>query len=182
MSSSTTNLQAESTSKSPYINPKHNGHTKSDTQSTCRESIHSHSRHDGADGIEERSVEEITVLERKLVRKVDLRLCTIAGILCSLNLLDSGIISSASVTSIFEDLGLGVGNRYSVSILVYTVASVTFQLPATILVRTLGPRIVFSSITIGFGLVTLVSYTTNVEETDRADMNSAQLLSTPGNR
>jgi hypothetical protein len=50
--------------------------------------------------------------ERKLVRKIDLRLCTIAGILCSLNLLDSGIISSASVTSIFTDLGLGVGNRY----------------------------------------------------------------------
>ena len=51
-------------------------------------------------------------LEGKLVRKIDLRLCTIAGILCSLNLLDSGIISSASVTSIFEDLGLGVGDRY----------------------------------------------------------------------
>jgi len=51
-------------------------------------------------------------LEGKLVRKIDLRLCTIAGILCSLNLLDSGIISSASVTSIFADLGLGVGNRY----------------------------------------------------------------------
>ncbi len=60
----------------------------------------------------ERSFEENRVLERKLVRKIDLRLCTIAGILCSLNLLDSGIISSASVTSIFKDLGLGVGNRY----------------------------------------------------------------------
>lgn len=28
------------------------------------------------------SVEELTALERKLVRKIDLRLCTIAGILC----------------------------------------------------------------------------------------------------
>lgn len=37
-------------------------------------------------------------LEKKLVRKLDLRICTIAGILASLNLLDSGIISSASVT------------------------------------------------------------------------------------
>lgn len=43
------------------------------------------------------------------------------------------------------------------SILVYTVASVTFQLPATLLVRILGPRFVFSGITIGFGVVTLVS-------------------------
>lgn len=33
------------------------------------------------DGLEDRD------LERKLVRKIDLRLCTIAGILCSLNLL-----------------------------------------------------------------------------------------------
>jgi hypothetical protein len=65
------------------------------------------------DLLEERSVEEIAALERKLVRKVDLRLCTIAGILCSLNLIDSGIISSASVSpGFFDDLGLGVGNRY----------------------------------------------------------------------
>jgi hypothetical protein len=28
------------------------------------------------------SVEELTALERRLVRKIDLRLCTIAGILC----------------------------------------------------------------------------------------------------
>jgi hypothetical protein len=61
------------------------------------------------------------------------------------------------VTSIFSDLGLGVGNRYSVSILVYTVASVTFQLPATVLVRTLGPRVMFSLITVSFGIVTMVS-------------------------
>ena len=65
--------------------------------------------------------------ESKLRRKVDLRLCSIAGILCSLNLLDSGIISSASVTtlvsattlrgsglmlySMLKDLSLE-GNRY----------------------------------------------------------------------
>jgi hypothetical protein len=51
-------------------------------------------------------------LVKRLVWKVDWRLCTIAGILCSLNLMDSGIISSASVSTMFEDLDLGVGNRY----------------------------------------------------------------------
>lgn len=61
------------------------------------------------------------------------------------------------MTSIFSDLGLGVGNRYSVSILVYTVASVTFQLPATVLVRMLGPRVMFSLITVSFGIITMVS-------------------------
>ncbi|KAK3718588.1 hypothetical protein LTR37_005092 [Vermiconidia calcicola] len=93
-------------------------------------------------------------LERSLRRKVDLRLCTIAGILCSLNLLDSGVISSASVTSMISDLDL-VGKRYSVSIFIFTIASITFQLPSTIAVRRFGPRLWFSFITVAFGLITM---------------------------
>jgi MFS family permease len=99
--------------------------------------------------------EELTSLaERRLKFKVDLRLCTIAGLLCSLDLLDSGIISSASVTSMLEDLSLS-GNRYSVSIFIFTVASITFQLPSTILLRFIGPRLFFASITTCFGIITL---------------------------
>ncbi|OAL23570.1 hypothetical protein AYO20_10966 [Fonsecaea nubica] len=92
--------------------------------------------------------------EARLRRKVDIRLCTIAGILCSLNLLDSGIISSAAVTSMLSDLDL-LGNRYSVSIFIFTVASVACQLPATILLRFVGPRLFFSSITCAFGIITM---------------------------
>lgn len=87
--------------------------------------------------------------------KVDLRLCSIAGILCSLNLLDSGVISSASVTSMLSDLELDVGNRYSVSIFIFTIASIAFQLPSTIAVRTFGPRTWFAFITFCFGVITL---------------------------
>jgi sugar phosphate permease len=87
--------------------------------------------------------------------KVDLRLCSIAGILCSLNLLDSGVISSASVTSMLSDLELDVGNRYSVSIFIFTIASIAFQLPSTIAVRVFGPRIWFAFITFCFGIITL---------------------------
>ena len=86
--------------------------------------------------------------------KIDLRLCSIAGVLCSLQLLDSSIISSASVTSMLADLDLQ-GNRFSVSIFIYTIASVLFQLPATIAVRVFGPRAFFASLTLGFGLLTL---------------------------
>ena len=95
-----------------------------------------------------------TEIERRLRLKVDLRLCTIAGILCSLNLLDSGVISSASVTSMPKDLGLE-GIRFSVSIFIFTIASIAFQLPSTIAVRTFGPRMWFSFITICFGLITM---------------------------
>lgn len=101
-------------------------------------------------------VEEVRRKENAVKRKVDWRLCTIAGLLCSLNLLDSGLISSASVTSMLRDLGLDYGNRFSVAILIFTVSSVCFQLPATIAVRLIGPRIYFSFTTFGFGLVSLV--------------------------
>ncbi|KAK4098560.1 MFS general substrate transporter [Parathielavia hyrcaniae] len=94
-------------------------------------------------------------LERHIRRKVDLRLCTIAGILCSLNLLDSGVLSSAAVTSMLPDLGLDQGNRFSVSIFIFTISSIVFQLPSTIAVRILGPRVWFAAITLAFGIITL---------------------------
>ena len=93
---------------------------------------------------------------RRLRLKVDLRLCTIAGILCSLNLLDSGVISSASVTSMRTDLGL-TGTRYSVSIFIFTIASICCQLPSTIAVRRFGPRKWFTLITISFGIITMAT-------------------------
>ncbi len=98
--------------------------------------------------------EATAALERRLRLKVDLRLCTIAGILCSLNLLDSGVISSASVTSMPADLGL-TGNRFSISIFIFTVSSIAFQLPSTLAARAFGPRAWFALITVCFGLVTM---------------------------
>jgi len=110
---------------------------------------------DVSDGHEEQEIMHKLMRERKVRLKVDLRLCSIAGILCSLNLLDSGVISSASVTSMLSDLHLDQGNRYSVSIFIFTIASIAFQLPSTIAVRTFGPRIWFSFITVCFGIITL---------------------------
>jgi MFS family permease len=112
------------------------------------------SSHDEAETVNGDATEEKNALERRLRLKVDIRLCTIAGVLCSLNLLDSGVISSASVTSMLTDLDL-TGNRYSVSIFIFTIASIAFQLPSTIAVRTFGPRRWFAFITFSFGLITM---------------------------
>jgi len=46
-------------------------------------------------------------------------------------------------------------DRYSVSIFIFTIASIAFQLPSTIAVRTFGPRIWFAFITFCFGIITL---------------------------
>ncbi|KAK2740400.1 hypothetical protein FQN57_006140 [Myotisia sp. PD_48] len=101
-------------------------------------------------------VESEKSLERNLLLKVDMRLCTIAGVLCSLNLLDAGIISSAAITSMPRDLGLE-GDRYSLAIFISTVSSCLFQLPTTLAVRIIGPRVWFPLVTICFGLITLCS-------------------------
>lgn len=98
-------------------------------------------------------IRKTSAVESRIRLKVDLRLCTIAGLLCSLNLLDSGIISSASVTSMPQDLNL-TGDHYSIAIFIFTVSSIVFQLPSTILVRVVGPRLFFAVATFCFGLIT----------------------------
>ncbi|ODM19830.1 hypothetical protein SI65_04816 [Aspergillus cristatus] len=98
--------------------------------------------------------EEFTSLEKKVRLKIDIRLCTIAGTLCCLNLLDSGILSSASVTTMFDDLDLH-GTRYSVSIFIFTIVNVVFKLPSTVAVRLVGPRLWLASTTFCFGAITL---------------------------
>lgn len=93
-------------------------------------------------------------VDKAIVRKIDLRLCTIAGLLCALDLIDSSIMSSASATSMPTDLGL-TGDRYSTAIWIVTLAQVIFKLPATIVMRFVGPQVFFTTTTVMFGLITL---------------------------
>ncbi|KAK5691256.1 hypothetical protein LTS12_028773, partial [Elasticomyces elasticus] len=100
------------------------------------------------------STDQLTPVEKKARLKIDIRLCSIAGVLCCLNLLDSGILSSASVTTMQQDLNLQ-GSHYSVSIFIFTIANVVFNLPCTVCVRLVGPRIWFAASTFCFGIITL---------------------------
>ncbi|KAF3761597.1 putative MFS transporter [Cryphonectria parasitica EP155] len=100
------------------------------------------------------SGDNAATLDSRIVRKIDLRLCTIAGLLCALDLIDSGIMSSASATSMPADLGL-TGDRYSTAIWIVILAQVLFKLPATIIMRFVGPPIFFTVTTVLFGLITL---------------------------
>lgn len=93
-------------------------------------------------------------LDKRIMRKIDLRLCTIAGLICALDLIDSGVMSSASATSMPQDLDL-VGVRYSTAVWIVTLAQVIFKLPATIAMRFVGPPIFLTCTTMLFGLITL---------------------------
>lgn len=125
-------------------------HNESESQSPAT-SILSNAPHEhGGNDFED----DQPVLDRLIVHKIDLRLCTIAGLLCALDLIDSGIMSSASATSMPTDLGL-TGDRYSTAIWIVTLAQVIFKLPATIAMRFVGPPVFFTATTVMFGLVTL---------------------------
>jgi MFS family permease len=128
--------------------------SREDDHARLTPTAHHHATGEFGDEDDDSQLQQKSQQERRLRLKVDFRLCTIAGLLCSLNLLDSGILSSASVTSMIQDLGLE-GNRFSVSIFIFTIASVVFQLPSTVAVRFVGPRPWFALITFCFGLITL---------------------------
>lgn len=128
------------------------------TSASCS-SVHSNALADDEDLVD--SDRPDLELDRRIVRKIDLRLCTIAGLLCALDLIDSGILSSASATSMPTDIGL-VGGRYSTAIWIVTLAQVVFKLPATIAMRFVGPPRFFTFTTVLFGLITVcMAYVTD---------------------
>ena len=129
------------------------------------EGVTTASHHSLGDGVEDVINSNNTEsLDRAIRLKIDLRLCTIAGLLCALDLIDSGIMSSASATSMPADLDLH-GDRFSVAIWIFVLSQAVFKLPATIVMRLVGPPMFFTVTTILFGLITLcMAYVTGWQQ------------------
>lgn len=99
---------------------------------------------------------------KRVVRKVDLRLIPLCGLMYCVSLLDRTNLSNAAIAGMTKELNLRTKNpdRYSVITLVFFITYVIAQPPTTILVRFFGPRIWLATITlcwgatmIGFGFV-----------------------------
>ncbi|KAJ4244604.1 hypothetical protein NW762_014460 [Fusarium torreyae] len=98
--------------------------------------------------------EEFTQAEqRKIIHKVDRRLLVILGFMQAVSFLDRANMSNAAVAGMTQDLQLGVESRYSIVLLVFFAPYVALQLPASILVRKIGPRLFLSSIVFCWGIV-----------------------------
>jgi len=82
---STTSPTLATTSTTSNINDAREGGKSSTAINVNTEELQRNGLNDGGEEVEVTN-EGMRELERRLVRKVDLRLCTIAGILCSLNL------------------------------------------------------------------------------------------------
>ncbi|KAJ6005034.1 hypothetical protein N7540_012833 [Penicillium herquei] len=98
--------------------------------------------------------DEYTVLEqRKIIHKVDRRLLILLGCMQAVSFLDRANIANAAVAGMEEALGLEIGNRYSIVLIVFYPLYICLQFPASILVRKVGPRIFLSTIVVLWGIV-----------------------------
>ncbi|KAF6816306.1 hypothetical protein CPLU01_13902 [Colletotrichum plurivorum] len=91
--------------------------------------------------------------QKKVIRRIDLRLLPILGIMYSISLIDRTNLGLAMVAGMQEDLGLALGNRYTVIVMVFFVAYIIFEIPSNLILPRAGPANWLSFLGVGFGAV-----------------------------
>ncbi|CAG8106781.1 unnamed protein product [Penicillium salamii] len=94
--------------------------------------------------------------QKKLIRRIDIRLVITLGFLYCVSLLDRTNLGAASVAGMQGDLKMdATNNGYSITSLVFFITYTIFQIPATVIIRKIGPRLFLSGIVILWGAVML---------------------------
>ncbi|KAF9873468.1 putative phthalate transporter protein [Colletotrichum karsti] len=93
--------------------------------------------------------------EARVRRKVDWRLIPILGILYSIAGLDRVNLSNARVAGMNEDLRFDIGDRYSIALLVFFITYFLFELPTTLILRPIGPKVLLNGLVFSWGTVML---------------------------
>ncbi|KAF4548421.1 MFS-type transporter-like protein 76 [Elsinoe fawcettii] len=92
--------------------------------------------------------------QRRITRRLDIRLVLTTGIVYCVSLMDRTNLSAASLAGMNVSLRMNVANNgYSITTLVFFISYIVFQPPATILTRKIGPRIFLSALAFGWGVV-----------------------------
>lgn len=97
-----------------------------------------------------------TKAEKRLLRKIDLRLIPIVVLLHTVSLIDRTNISAARVAGLDEDLGLTIGYRASIVTMTFFIGYIAFDIPSNILLPKIGAAVFLGTITVLWGLVTIV--------------------------
>ncbi|KAJ4483508.1 major facilitator superfamily domain-containing protein [Lentinula aciculospora] len=101
------------------------------------------------------TVDKKAALERRILRRIDLRMLPLLGLLYSLALIDRTNLGVARIAGMGEDLELSVGTRYSLVSCVYFIPYILLELPSNVLLRTFGTRNLLSFCVIVWGAVQL---------------------------
>ncbi|KAI6083668.1 MFS general substrate transporter [Hypoxylon rubiginosum] len=93
--------------------------------------------------------------EKRVLRKIDFRLLPILGALYTIAMVDRSNISVARISGLDEDVGLNVGNRASVALLVFFIGYMLFELPSNMIIRKVGAANWLALIVFAWGLVSM---------------------------
>ncbi|KAL4953736.1 MFS transporter [Aspergillus filifer] len=106
--------------------------------------------------LENSNVESIvpSTLERRVLRKLDLRLAPMFAVLYFVAYLDRSNISNAAVAGLKEQLRL-TGSQYSTAVSVFYATYVPFMLPAVLAVRKLKPHRAITAMVVSWSVVTI---------------------------
>ncbi|RMZ79651.1 hypothetical protein DV738_g3136, partial [Chaetothyriales sp. CBS 135597] len=90
--------------------------------------------------------------QKKIIRRIDIRLTLLLGCMYCVSLMDRTNLGIAVVAGMSVDMVL-TGERYSIIVLIFFITYVLLQPPATVILRKVGPRIFLPSITMLWGMV-----------------------------
>ena len=100
--------------------------------------------------------------ERKLLRKLDLKLLPAVTILYLLSFLDRSNVANARLEGLTTDLGMS-GNQYLTGLTLYFIGYVIFEIPCNIILKRTSPKLWLPSLTLAWGVVaTLMGVTQNL--------------------
>ncbi|RSL53847.1 hypothetical protein CEP53_007628 [Fusarium sp. AF-6] len=93
--------------------------------------------------------------EKRVLRKVDLRLLPILGCLYTIALVDRSNVAVARISGMDEDLGLDQGSRASISLMVFFIGYIIFEIPSNAFIHKLGAANWLAFLAVAWGLVSL---------------------------
>ncbi|KAJ3975802.1 major facilitator superfamily domain-containing protein [Lentinula raphanica] len=93
--------------------------------------------------------------EQRPMRRIDLRMLPLLGLLYSLALIDRTNLGVARIAGMGEDLELSVGTRYSLVSCVYFIPYILLELPSNVFLRNFGARNLLSFCVFAWGAVQL---------------------------
>ncbi|KAJ5834942.1 Major facilitator superfamily domain general substrate transporter [Penicillium robsamsonii] len=91
--------------------------------------------------------------QKRVIRRVDLRLLPILGIMYSISLIDRTNLGLAFVAGMEEDLGLHIGNRYTIVVMVFFVAYIIFEIPSNLILPRAGAANWLAFLGFSFGVI-----------------------------
>ncbi|KAJ9657487.1 hypothetical protein H2198_004248, partial [Neophaeococcomyces mojaviensis] len=91
--------------------------------------------------------------ERKIIRRVDIRLLPILGMMYSISLVDRTNLGLALVAGMSKDLGLAVGSRYTILVMIFFVAYILFEIPSNMVLSRVGAANWLSFLGVSFGTI-----------------------------